>query len=364
MKKYFKFLIIPMFALILLCGCGSDATISKVQETYANMKTAMVIDGENNFFSNPDNPNAISIKYSSQVHRAIDNVAASNDVQKRYSALYYQQTILDIIYDFYNNYEEEFYRVAPSKDIDEDEINGLYDSVNELRSTLQEFTQHYDTFVSATENGTSDIMAFNITSYSFHLNGVIDRSFDFIHRFYNMYVEYCVEDFSIYNEHNLNLFVDKGYLDIAYVVYLENIKSFNYSVGSNGICDLAAVVGSVNEYNLLGLLDTRKSLSPSISENIGLTTPEGTTAKEKLDLFTYNRDIFNQRVNIYLNTFGSIDAYQVNQYRFGLNGAVGYESYLQSLSVSDIIHVLSALNISSVESFLSTFDFSLSNSIE
>ena len=94
MKKYFKFLIIPIFALILLSGCGSDATISKVQETYANMKTAMVIDGENNFFSNPDNPNAISIKYSSQVQRAIDNVAASNDVQKRYRALYYQQTII------------------------------------------------------------------------------------------------------------------------------------------------------------------------------------------------------------------------------------------------------------------------------
>lgn len=335
MRRYFKFLLIPMFALILLCGCGSDASISKVQETYTNMKTSMVIDGENNFFSNEENPNAISIKYSSQVQRAIDNVSASNDVQKRYRALYYQQTILDIIYDFYNNYEEEFYRVAPSKDIDEDEIEELYDSVNELRSTLQGFAHHYDTFVSATENGTSDIMAFNITSYSFHLNGVIDKSFDFMHKFYNMYVEYCVEDFTIYNEHNLNLFVDKGYLDIAYVVYLENIKSFNYSVGDNGICDLASVVGSSSEYNLLGLLDVRKSLSPAIAENIGLTTPEGTDAKEKLDLFTYNRNIYNQRVNNYLNTFGSVDMYQVNQYRFGLNGTVNYESYLQSLSVSD-----------------------------
>ena len=335
MKRYFKFLLIPIFALIMLCGCGGDASISKVQESFANMKSAMVVEGENNFFSSEKNPNAISIKYSSQVQRAIDNVAASNDVQKRYRALYYQQAILDIIFDLYNNYEEEFYRVAPSKDIDEDEVEELYNSINELKSTLQGFRQYYDTFVVATENGTSDIMAFNITSYSFHLNSVIDRSFDFIHKFYDMYVEYCVEDFSLYNEHNLNLFVDKGYLDIAYVVYLENIKSFNYSVGDNGICDLASVVGSNSEYNLLGLLDVRKKLSPAIAENIGLTTAEGTDAKEKLDLFTYNRDIFNQRVNNYLNTFGAVNMYQVNQYRFSLNGTVSYDNYLQSLPVSD-----------------------------
>ena len=165
MKRYFKFLLIPVFALIMLCGCGGDASISKVQESFANMKSAMVVEGENNFFSSEKNPNAISIKYSSQVQRAIDNVAASNDVQKRYRALYYQQAILDIIFDLYNNYEEEFYRVAPSKDIDEDEVEELYNSINELKSTLQGFRQYYDTFVVATENGTSDIMAFNINAF-------------------------------------------------------------------------------------------------------------------------------------------------------------------------------------------------------
>lgn len=335
MNKYFKFLLIPVFALILLCGCGSDVKLSKVQETFSEMKASMVIEGENNFFTNEENPNAISIKYSTQVQKAIDNANASNEVQKRYRALHYQQAILDIIYDFYNDYEEEFYRVAPSKDVDKEEIESLYDSVSELKTTLESFAHHYENFVVATKSGPSDIMAFNITSYSFYLNGVIDESFDFIHKFYDMFIKYCIEDYTLYNGTNLELYVDKAYLDIAYVVYLENIKSFNYSVGDNGICDLSSVVGSESEFNILDLLDNRKKVSTAISENVGLVTEQGKLAKSKLDLFVYYRDIFTQRLNNYLSTFRSVDMYQVNQYRFDLNGTVDYDSYLMSLSVSD-----------------------------
>ncbi len=335
MKRYFKFLLIPVFAIILLCGCGGDVKLSKVQEAFSNIKTSMIIDGENNFFANEENPNAISIKYSTQVQKAIDNENASNEVQMRYRALHYQQAILDIIYDFYNNYEEEFYRIAPSKDVDKDEIESLYNSVKDLKSTLNTFTHHYDNFVIATKGGPSDIMTFNITSYTFYLNGVIDSSFDFIHKFYDMYVDYCVEDYTVYNGDNLELFVDKAYLDIAYVVYLENIKSFNYNVGDNGTCDLSSVVGSDNEFNILKLLDDRKSISNAILENVGLDTEQGEEAKEKLDLFVYHRDIFNQRLDNYLSTFRSVDMYHVNQYRFDLNGTVDYNSYLMSLSLSD-----------------------------
>ena len=38
MKRYFKFLLLPVFALILLCGCGSDVKLTKVQETFSDMK--------------------------------------------------------------------------------------------------------------------------------------------------------------------------------------------------------------------------------------------------------------------------------------------------------------------------------------
>ncbi len=335
MKKYFKFLIIPLFALVLLCGCGGDYKVTDIQKAYENMKTTMVIDGENNFFTDAENSYAIKIAYSTQVQNAINNSSASNEVQKRYRALYYQQAILDAIFDFYNNYQEEFYRIAPSKSIESDEVESLYNRVNELKTVLYDFNSHYLTFVTATENGTSDIMAFNITSYSFQLNSVIDASFNFINEFYNMYVNYCVDDFTIYNEHNLNMFVDKAYLDIAQIVYLENIKSFNYAVGNNGICDLSYVVGSNSTFNLLDLLDSRKSISTAISENVGLTTEQGKIAENKLNLFTYQRDIFNQRVGNYTKTYNSLDMYEVNQYRFKLNGTVDYDSYLISLSMSN-----------------------------
>ena len=86
MKKIFSFLIMPIFAVMLLCGCDKNASIEKVQSAYTGMKNSLVVDGVNNFFANEENPNAISIAYSSQVEEAINNTSVVNDVQKRYNS--------------------------------------------------------------------------------------------------------------------------------------------------------------------------------------------------------------------------------------------------------------------------------------
>ena len=58
---------------------------------------------------------------------------------------------------------------------------------------------------------------------------------------------------------------------MARIIYLENIKSFNHSVGSNGVCDLSGIVGNLSENNYLTLLDeNRGTIKSSISENLGI----------------------------------------------------------------------------------------------
>ena len=319
----------------MLFGCGNDRKIEDVQQAYVNMVSAFTISGESDFFSDSENPNSIVIAYPTTVKQAIENANPSNDVQKRYRSLYYQQEILDNIYKYYNDYQEPFYRIAASKDIDKDEVKALYNSIKDLHEVLDTFEENYETFNDAVENGISDVMEYNLTSYSFYLNKVIDASFDFIFKFHNMYIRYCVDDYSSHNADNLKLYVDKAYLDISYVVYLENIKSFNYSVGTHGVCDLAEVVGSNNDFNILTLLDTRKSISTFIQENIGGTTEQAIQATEKVNLFSYVRDVFEQRLNTYVNTYNSLDMYKINQYKFNLSGGVDYESYITSLSASD-----------------------------
>ena len=335
MKKIFSLLLLPVFSILILFGCGDDREIKDIQTAYSEMVSDFTVSGESDFFSDSEKPNSIVISYPATIKQAIENTSPSNSVQKRYRALYYQQEILNNIFTYYNNYQEEFYRETASKDIDEDKINSLYDSAKNLHETLTNFEGAYNSFNDAIEDGISDVMKFNMTSYSFHLNKVIDASFDFVYKFHNIYTEYCVDNYDSANADNLALYVDKAYLDISYIAYLENIKSFNYSVGGHGVCDLADVVGSSNKYNLLSLLDSRKSISDFVTANLGATTEEGVEVTERINLFAYNRGVYEQRVNNYLTTYRSVDIFKINQYRFGLNGNVDYNSYLTSQSSSD-----------------------------
>lgn len=344
MKRIFSILLLPLVAVIMFVGCKEKYTIDDVMKAYSNMIASQEVDGENLFFISEENPNAIVISYPSGVKEAVENKNPSNDIQKRYRALYYQQEILDNIFDYYNKYQENFYRIVKSKDLEQDTINDLYNSVKNINDTLNSFKEDYDTFVSATKNGISDVMEFNLTSYSYELNKVIDASFNFVNKVKNIYVNECIEDYSIYNSENLNSYVDVAYLDISYVIYLENIKAFNYSVGDHGICDLADIVGSENKYNLLKTLEERKSISLTITENIGQAGAIAKEMTDRVNLFVYTQNVFNQRFTNYLSNYNSLDMYTINQYRFDLVGSIDYDSYLNSLSASKRATVLALDN--------------------
>lgn len=334
-KRFLSLLILPLIAVAVLCGCKSDKSISDVETAYNKIVSEHIENGQNLFFNHETNTKAISIYYpSAQLKDAINQENPSTDNDKRFKAISYQQLILDYIYDYYNTYAQDFYKRAKNKDLDKDTINGLYDSVKDIGSQLSDFKTHYDSFVSVATSPT-DTMEFQVMSYSYHLNKLIDKSFNMIHRFRDIYLECIGSDYNQYNSSNLNCYVDTAYLDMAYIVYLENIKSFNYSVGSNGLCDLSAVVASDNKYNLLDLLGNKKTISLLITSNIDNTeSAVGKEVLEKVDLFVYTRNIFNQRLSNYLNNYNNEDIYEISQYRFGLGGGVSYDSYLTSLSSS------------------------------
>ena len=328
----------PLIAISLFvgCGCGEDRTVEDVKNVYLEMVDSFKTEEGNKFFNDELNKFAITISYPSNLTEAINNTSFANDTQKRYRALFYQQQILNNIFAYYNSNESAFYTYASGKEIDQDDLNALYDSVISLKEALTSFEQHYEAFIDATEQGLSDIMKFNITTYSYHLNNLIDSSFNFIYKFQGLYEQYGCE--SSYNDptvSNLKTYMDKGYLDMSYIVYLENIKSFNQSVGENGVCDLAGIVGNENEFNLISWLDNREEISSTILDNYGLDTEAGITATNAVNTFVYCRDVFEQRLGTYLTSYGSVDNLNINQYQFNLNGGIDYNSYLKSLSSSE-----------------------------
>ena len=337
MKKILYAIMFPLIAISCFvgCGCEKDRSIGDVQKAYIEMVESFNTDGGNKFFDVETDKFVISIQYPTDLKSAIDNTSCANDTQKRYRALFYQQEIISNIFAYYSNNEESFYTYTSGKDVNQDEINNLYNKVKNLHEALKEFEIQYNIFIDATEKDLSDIMKFNITTYSYYLNSLIDSSFDFIYTFQTMYEKYGCENEYDNPLTNLNTYVDKAYLDISYIVYLEDIKSFNHEVGENGVCDLSAIIGNEKTFEYLELLENRGAVSSVIVENYGKDTEAGILSTNAVNAFVYSREVFEQRLNTYVNAYNSVDNLTINQYKFELNGGIDYDSYLKTLSSSE-----------------------------
>lgn len=358
MRKFLSLLILPLIAIFCFVGCGEDKTIEDVKNLYKTMTEVYIEEDNNLLFSNAEKPNTITIKYSTPVNNAINGTSPTTDMQKRYSALGYQQQILNYIFNYYEQNQEEFYRIMSSKEINNSDITDLYNKVNELKAALENFKTQYDIFTDSTNNGISDVMEFNLTSYSYEVNKIIDSSFNFIYKFIDMYDNYCVENADVITAENLTLKIQRAYVDIANVVYLENFKTFNYSVGTNGVCDLAPVINTSNNYSLIDYLDGDiRSISTIITDGLNEEAVNHNYVLNLINNFVYSEEVFAQRLNSYKTVYNEQDIYTLTQHRFGLIGGVDYSSYLDSLSTSN------RANINMFEEFVDTTFTDLVNNL-
>ena len=338
MKKFLSLLILPLVALMCLVGCGKDKTPKDIQDLYNSMKSAYVVENENIFFADAENPYTITIAYNEDVQNQIKNASPTTELQKRFVALGIQQDILNNIFNFYENNQEEFYREMSSVDYKKTYVESLYESLEALKDSLKTFKEQYSQFMTDVESG--DIMVFSVLSYTYQLNKVIDSSFNFIYNFIDVYDRYCVEDNNNMTASTLSLQIDKTYVDIANVVYLQNIKTFNYSVGEKGVCDLLPLISNpTNEYNLVKYLGSAKRLSPVVTENMSTEAADYAATMDKLNDFTYYSELVGQRINTFRNIMNTIDSYTLNEYRFDLVSGVDYDTYIKSLSASDKANV-------------------------
>ena len=327
-----------------LVGCGDDRTPKDIQDFYNSMKTAFVVEEENIFFADELNPNTISIAYNEEIQNQIKNAAPTTDLQRRYVALGIQQEILNNIFNFYENNQEEFYREMSSAEYKDSHVNGLYESLENLKETLKNFKEQYSQFMTDVETG--DIMVFSVLSYTYQLNKVIDSSFDFIYNFIEVYDIYCAGE-SDMSAAALSLQVDKSYVDIANVVYLQNIKTFNYSVGEKGVCDLLPLISNpTNEYSLVKYLGNTNKLSTTITENMNKDADLYDETMAKLNDFSYYSQLVGQRINTFRNIMNEIDSYTLNEYRFDLVNGVDYDTYITALSASE------RANVQALDSFV------------
>lgn len=339
MKKLICSIILPLLSIVLLCGCGETINIQDVKTRYDKLTTAYVVNNVNNFYNNEQLSKTIFINYD-DLRNEIEDSDPDNDLQRRYRALYYQQLILNNIFDCYEKYHEDFYMIASSKNINEDKLKSFKSSETSLEKALQRFNQYYNSFIEEVNAGKSDIMTMSITEYSYEVNKVIDASFNFIYSFMDIYTNDCIDDINQISTKNLSISIAKANLNIAYVVYLENIKSFNFVVGNWGMCDLAPIISEDNEFLLLDLLSTPRIISTLVSENIVPGSPKYDSVTDDINNFIYSKDVFEQRLNTYKSMYNSIDVYNLTQHRFNQINGVKYDNYVDSLNASKQSSVL------------------------
>ena len=83
MKKIFAVFILPIVALLCLCGCGEERKSEDVKTLYENTKQVCIVDNDNKFFSDETKPDSIVIKYSDDVSALIYNVSPSSKLSKK-----------------------------------------------------------------------------------------------------------------------------------------------------------------------------------------------------------------------------------------------------------------------------------------
>ena len=155
-----------------------------------------------------------------------------------------------------------------------------------------------------------------------------------MYKFIAMYQNYGIEVYSKKSAANLQIKVDKTYVDIAYIIYLENFKSFDYSVGSKGICDLSAIIEETNEFNLISDLNDIKKLSTMVQSNLNEEDMNYEEVNDLVNNYLYAQEVFDQRLNNYKAIYNEEDIYTISQYRFELVNGVSYDSYIDLMNNS------------------------------
>lgn len=412
-KKIFAFLLIPTMAIGVFLGCGKKHTLIDIKNYYDNMvvKYSYAVEGEQNverrsyIFAQRSSDGkvpgtAMYITYKGDLSN-IKNVTSDYDIEgngflqndddlyNRYYALVnIEQKLLDWIYRYYTNWSENLYASndLTKYDFKQKDIEDLYKKLKKLDSVIADFV----TEKTKTEEEINAITfegAINLTSFTYAFNDLIEASFDFVNTFRDVHTKYIWNSYVFGSDEDtnkllLNKLIDETYLNMAQVIYLENVKAFEYSE-----CDLAKLVDliqnnnvtEINDWLCADLLYKKNGLNNAgyqkgvyksngdyyTADDVELklvsTDGQGNdvyeTYNDKLEQFIYYLKAFNQKIDIYKKVYSDLNFYKYNQVRLGF-GTTDVQTYKVSLDRVD------SANLSLIENFTSvTFEYYVNNFI-
>ncbi len=342
MKRIFSVLLLFMFSLTFLLGCGKGESLDfDLSEQYSLMIAKYEKNNSNYMFGNqPHNYKTLSISYSNaEISDLVNGSVSSNEKIIRFSALrVIEQNLLNYIFKYYETWNESFYENAYGS-ITKAEKESLHSSFLKLKNQIDTFKNKVSAFESEFDGvfQVSDPLAISLTLFTYQYNMVIEKSLDFMGQFIDLHTKYVfAEDTTSINA--AQRLLDEYYYFVAKLTYYENVMPFNYGSGNNGTCDLSHVMktyinSSSNIYLLIDLTDdTISNLGTQINDT--LTNPEfADDARLKMKSFHFYRNQYVQNAKIYFEVYADLDFSNLAKYRFGVVANTTLEEYLSRYSI-------------------------------
>ena len=279
----------------------------------------------------------INIKYSSNVTSVTKKSDMTSNERNLYAIDKVYNKLFKAIFKYFEDWNENFYDVA-DKRLNGEEFNNLFNKLNSLNNELLVLKDAKNDMEDVLANNLlEDVPSYEITSYVYELNRVVEKSIDF-----NNYFR-LLHDSKVYNHSSDSVItaaavtraIDDMVLSLSQMVYIDNIQPFNISNDNVQECDLNILIKSYidgNEYVILDYLDTiNVELSSHTIELIG--TGEDIALMKIADKYMYYSKVLRQNILALEQVYDNIDYFRLSMYRYGeING--GIEVY--KITVADI----------------------------
>ena len=311
-------LVLPVVSLFGFAGCGKDRTPADIKNKFTSIVTEYNYNNENKLFTEGLlKINYIATEMNSVEEKAAEILKSSNfsdiNLYKRYYALFeVQHEVLNNTLIYYEGLSENFFSKAELAQVSKDDMKELYNRLEQFGKDLATFNVDKEKFEQTVEIMTySGCVRSDLTTYSYSLNMLIEKTFNFVNFFKSLNDRYLFNG-EVSEENKISYvtyYMYEAALALTEVEYYMFLKAFN----DVNECDLSALVVDVQESkteifgeslrdDIHGVISIDKNIS-----NVNCTVDE-------IKAFEEYRKSFLQKTEIYKQVYKNMNYYTFNRY--------------------------------------------------
>ena len=264
--------------------------------------------------------------------------------QGYYGILKVQDSIANGVYNYYNNWANRFYYSIAKCKVDKNEVKEFNKRMDNLVNVTRAFNNAKRVFeTSCTTASGTNVHTFVFNSFAKVYNDFIECSINFVDYFKTLHLKYVIGDNAyVISEQagsdSVQRIKDEAILNIAKVLYYENLKSANYSD-----CNLSDLTKDLvesenadaltNKYAKVLFKYLNKTTSTLNKSDGAIWVANGAALDALVDetVFKAINLSFNQKYWLYKKVYDSVDMYAYNRARSGY-GNVTKEAFINTQS--------------------------------